>query len=158
MSIDPNLIIYAPLVLMAIVIIWLIRMEFKLHKFLKGRSASSLEELIHEVNAGLKESREFEDEMEKYLLSVETRLRNSAQGVGTVRFNAFRGTGEGGNQSFATAFLNEHGDGVVISSMYSRDRVSVFSKPIAKFKSEYELSKEEKEAVIKAKAQLPRSV
>lgn len=89
--------------------------------------------------------------MEKYLETVERRLRKSVQSVHTVRFNPFKGTGAGGNQSFATAFLNEHGDGVVISSLYSRDHVSVFSKPVKKHASEYEFSNEEKEALGGAK-------
>ena len=69
----------------------------------------------------------------------------------TVRFNPFKGTGAGGNQSFATALLNENGDGVVLSSLYSRERVSVYAKPVQKFSSEYELSGEEKQAIKSAK-------
>ena len=36
--------------------------------------------------------------------------------------------------------LNEEGDGVVFSSLYSRERMSIFAKPIKNNKSEYELS------------------
>jgi hypothetical protein len=86
-----------------------------------------------------------------YLENVEKRLGRSIQGIGTVRFNPFRGNGEGGNQSFASSFLNEKGDGVIISSLYSRDHVSVFSKPVKEYKSEYELTQEEKDSMEKAK-------
>jgi hypothetical protein len=68
-----------------------------------------------------------------------------------VRFNPFKGTGSGGNQSFATTFLNEENNGVVISSLYSREHTSVFSKPIKNGVSEYELSDEEKESFAEAK-------
>jgi hypothetical protein len=78
---------------------------------------------------------------------VEKRLKKSVQAVHTVRFNPFKGTGEGGNQSFATAFLTEDGDGVIISSLYSREHVSVFGKPVKKLVSEHTLSDEEKEAL-----------
>ena len=47
--------------------------------------------------------------------------------------------------------LDEEGDGLVISSLYSRERMSIFAKPIKNNKSEYELSMEEKEALSKAK-------
>jgi hypothetical protein len=67
--------------------------------------------------------------MEEYLTTVEKRLKKSIQGVETVRFNPFKGTGAGGNQSFSTAFVNEKGDGVVLTSMYARDRISMFAKP-----------------------------
>jgi hypothetical protein len=60
----------------------------------------------------------------------------------------------GGNQSFATAFLNEDGDGVVISSLYSREHTSVFAKPVKKHSSEHEMSNEEKEAMEEARKNL----
>ena len=41
-----------------------------------------------------------------------------------------------------------------MSSLYARDRVSIFSKQIKKFKSEVELSEEEKKAVDDAKKKL----
>ena len=46
--------------------------------------------------------------------------------------------------------LNEDGDGVVFSSLYSRERTSIYAKPIKNGKSEYELTKEEQEALKKA--------
>ena len=65
-----------------------------------------------------------------------------------MRYNAFADVG--GKQSFATAILSEDGNGVVISSMYSRERVNVYAKPINNFSSEYELSKEEVQAIKEA--------
>jgi len=154
MPFDPNILLYTPIALILIVLIWVIRMEIRLNRLLKGKNAKTLEDTILVIDRQLKDTQTFESEMEKYLTSVEERLRQSAQAVATVRFNAFVGTGEGGKQSFATAIINEHGDGVVFSSIYSRERVGAFSKPIEKFASEYELSKEEKESVTKAKALL----
>ena len=78
-----------------------------------------------------------------------TKLRKSIRGLETIRFNPF--PDQGSNQSFAIGMLNEEGDGVVLSSLYSRDRMSVFAKPIKNSKSEYELSAEEKNALQKAK-------
>jgi hypothetical protein len=92
--------------------------------------------------------------MDIYLKSVEERLKRSIQSVHTIRFNPFAGTGEGGNQSFATVFLNENGDGAVMSSLFTRDRVSVFSKSLKNFISEHGMSDEEKEALIQAKRKL----
>ena len=57
----------------------------------------------------------------------------------------------GANQSFATALVNQHGDGVIFSSLYGRERTSVFSKPLKNHTSEHGLSEEEKQAVKKAK-------
>jgi len=48
--------------------------------------------------------------------------------------------------------LNKKGSGVIISSLYTRDKVSVFAKPIENWQSKYELSEEEKDVLNKTKA------
>lgn len=93
----------------------------------------------------------FRKDLEEYLRAVEARLKTSLRGMHTIRFNPFQGDGSGGFQSFATAFVNEEGTGVIISSLHARDRMSVYAKPIVKFVSEFELTEEEQEALSKAK-------
>lgn len=151
-TIDITIIILIVLIIAVIVLIaFVVRLNSKLKKFLIGTSSNNLDESIISVNNSVKDFENFRTELEKYLVTVEKRLKKSVQGVHTVRFNPFKGTGSGGNQSFATAFLNEDNDGVVISSIYSREHTSVFSKPIKNGVSEYELSGEEKEAIANAK-------
>ena len=128
-------------------IILVVIMYNKLRRFLVSIDSKHIGDSLTFVSGGLKELQTFRKELEEYLTTVEGRLKKSIQSVNTVRFNPFQGTGGGGNQSFATAFLNEEGDGVVISSLYSRDHVSIFSKPIEKRASEYELTDEEKQAL-----------
>ena len=90
-----------------------------------------------------------QENTEKIIKDINKRLKTSVTGVGVVRFNPF--TNSGGNQSFAIALLNEHGNGVIISTLYGRERTSIFAKPVVKFASEYELTKEETEALEQAK-------
>jgi len=72
-------------------------------------------------------------------------LSYAVQKVGMIRFNPF---GEvGGNQSFAVALLDNYNSGVIILSLYSRDGVRIYAKPVKDGKSEYQLSKEEAEAL-----------
>jgi hypothetical protein len=75
-------------------------------------------------------------------------LKKSIRGLATIRFNPF--PDQGSNQSFAIGMLNEEGDGVILSSLYSRERMSVFAKPVKNKKSEYELTVEEKEVLNQA--------
>lgn len=131
-----------------------IRLEIKMKKFLKSKGAENIGETLTAHSNDLKEIKKFRELLEEYLKDSEKRLRRSVQAVNTIRFNPFKGTGSGGNQSFATAFVNEDGDGVVISSLYSREHVSVFSKPIKDNSSEFELTEEEKIALNKAKETL----
>ncbi|MEK7113754.1 MAG: DUF4446 family protein, partial [Patescibacteria group bacterium] len=86
--------------------------------------------------------------IESELATINNKLKKSIRGLETIRYNPF--PDQGGNQSFALGILNEDGDGVVISSLYSRERMSVFAKPIKNGTSEYELTGEEKEVLEKA--------
>lgn len=134
--------------IIALLVLWIIRLEVKFRRLTAGKSGN-LEESITHLKDKQKEAEKFMHEMEKYLTDVEKRLQNSVQAVETVRFNAFDGVGA--NQSFATALVNQHGDGVVFSSLYGRERTSVFSKPLKDHTSEHGLSDEEKSAVKKAR-------
>lgn len=144
----------AILVLILIADVFLLRQKVK--KLLRGGKNESMEDVLGSLDADIKKMEAFKADMEKYLRNVEKRLRRSSQAIETIRFNAFKGDGLGGNQSFATAIVNEEGDGAVVSSLYSRDRVSVFAKPITNFASEIELSEKEKQVVSKAKNKLSR--
>ncbi len=136
------------IILIVALALWIVRLEIKFRKLTSGGS-ENLEDSITDLKNNQKEAEKFMEEMEKYLTDVEKRLQKSVQAVETVRFNAFEGVGA--NQSFATVLLNQHGDGVVISSLYGRERTSVFSKPLKSHDSEHGLSDEEKMAVKKAK-------
>lgn len=137
-----------------LLLIWNIRLEWKLKRLLIGGKPKTLDEALDYLKGKTDDYDSFRTELEAYLTTVENRLRQSVQGMGMVRFNPFRGRGEGGNQSFATAFVNENGNGIVISTLYARDHVSVYAKPIRKFTSEFELTSEEKEALSKAREEL----
>ncbi|MEK7459767.1 MAG: DUF4446 family protein [Patescibacteria group bacterium] len=128
--------------------IWIIKTESRLRRFFLGKKGKDLEETIlflqNEIN-NLKQARE---KMEKDIVILNEKLRKSIRGLDILRFNPF--PDQGSNQSFAIGMLNEDKDGIVISSLYSRERMSVFAKPIKNGKSEYELSDEEKEVLKKA--------
>lgn len=134
-----------------ILLICVLIMEIKLRKFTNGKNGQSLEDSINGALEDIKKIHSFQKESVLYFEDVEKRLGRSIQAVETIRFNPFKGTGDGGNQSFSTAFLSENGDGIVLSSLYSRDRISVFGKPLKKFTSEFEMTDEEKGVIEEAK-------
>lgn len=154
LSINTEIVVYALAGALLVFFIWNIRLEVKLRRLLSGKNAKSLEDTIVHIREGHDEFCSFRKEVEQYLELVEERLMRSVQGIETIRFNPFKGTGSGGNQSFSTAFLNESGNGVVISTLYARDRMSFFSKPVINFSSTHELTSEEKETIEKARASM----
>lgn len=154
LSINTEILLYILIGIFLIFFLWNIHLEIKLRRFLSGKNARSLEDTIVHIKEGHDEFCSFRKDVEQYLKLVEERLMRSVQGVETIRFNPFKGTGGGGNQSFSTAFLNESGNGVVISTLYARDRMSFFSKPIVNFSSTHELTSEEKESIKKAQSSM----
>lgn len=128
---------------------WMIMTEKRLKRFFLGKKAKDLEDTILSLQNEIKDLQKYKEKTERELSDVQSKLKKSIRGVETIRFNPF--PDQGSNQSFAIGMLNEDGDGLVLSSLYSRDRMSVFAKPVKNGKSSYELSAEEKEALSKAK-------
>lgn len=128
---------------------WTIRTEKRLKKFFAGKKAKDLEENIDILEENISKLKSAKENIEKELIEVNKKLKKSIRGLETIRFNPF--PDQGSNQSFAVGMVNEDGDGVVFSSLYSRERMSIFAKPVKNGKSEYELTTEEKEVLKKAK-------
>ncbi|MDO8659778.1 MAG: DUF4446 family protein [Candidatus Parcubacteria bacterium] len=129
--------------------IWVFITEKRLKRFFLGKKAKDLEDTIEILEREIAQLNKAKENTEKDIVVINTKLKKSIRGVETVRFNPF--SDQGSNQSFAVGMLNEEGDGVVISSLYSREHMSVFAKPVKDHKSTYEFSAEEKEALTKAK-------
>jgi hypothetical protein len=138
-------------VIVIVQIIWIVRLEIKLQRFLKGKDAKTLEDSFLQVKETVEKQMLINKEIAKEIDRLDARLAKTLRGFETIRFNAFKGTSSGGNQSFAVALLNEEGDGLILSSLYGRDRFSAFAKPIKGGVSEIELSEEEKQVFQAAK-------
>lgn len=136
--------VIALLVAVLVLLGWIVVLELRLRRFLKGGDGRSLEGTISAHGDALDELDAARRGILSTLEKIDMRMKKKIDGVRTLRFNPFGGTGQGGNQSFASAFLDEDGNGVVISSLYSREKVSVFAKPVVGRKSEFELSDEER--------------
>ncbi len=137
------------IVIVIALIVIILKLNSRVSKLLEGKDAKSLEDTLIHIIDEIKRMNAAQEGTDKIIKDLNKRLKTSVTGVGVVRFNPF--TNSGGNQSFAVALLNEHGNGVIISTLYGRERTSIFAKPVVKFKSEYELTKEEVEALEEAK-------
>lgn len=134
-----------------LLLILVIRLELRLKRFMQGQSGQSLESTMRQILTVHDDRVAYRTELEKTLALIMQRLAKSARGISTIRYNALAGN-TSARQSFATAILNDHGDGVVFSSIHSRDNTRVYAKPVVAFNSEHELSDEERQAVAEAKA------
>lgn len=138
------------LLIIVILLILIIRNTIKTKKLMRGKSGASLEDSFNSIQKDLIELQKSKKDIENYLKNVEKRLSTSIRGFENVTFDAFSGMASGG-KSFATAFINEKGDGIIISCLNARDHIRIFSKKITSYKSTVELSEEENNALTKAR-------
>ena len=123
----------------------------------RSANAPDIERLMKLHSKTLEDFVKFKAESGEFMKSLDRRVRKKTANISTLRFNSFRGEGTGGNQSFSSVFADEEGDGVVITSMHTRERTNVFAKPLKNWKSEYKLSEEEKEAIENSKLKIENS-
>lgn len=138
--------------LVVILVLHSLFLHLRMRRFISGANGVSLEGTVMDIKKRVGALEKNARETHGALLDLNTRVERSVQGVSVERFDPFQGAG--GQQSFAVAFLNEHGDGTVVSGLHVRDGVRVYAKEVKKFTSERELSEEEIRAIKKARATL----
>jgi hypothetical protein len=78
----------------------------------------------------------------------QVQIEGSVRRVGVLRYDAFEDVG--GRLSFSCALLDDHGTGVVLTSINGRQETRVYAKPVTTGQSSYNLSQEEAEAIRQA--------
>jgi hypothetical protein len=139
-------------VLVAVQTVRLGRIERRYRALMRGAGPTAVAMSLGEVIAGqgeqIERNRASIDSLTAQARSIEERLSRSVQHVGFVRYNPFQDTG--GDQSFAIALLDQHGDGVVFSSLHNRSLTRIYAKPVKGGASPLSLSDEEVQAVQQA--------
>lgn|SRR3989338_4107878 len=87
-------------------------------------------------------------ELGKLLEEIVENNKINMQKAGVVRFNPFADTG--GNMSFTIALLDGRDNGILISSLHSREGTRIYAKALENGQG-HNLTDEEKEAIVKAK-------
>jgi len=87
-------------------------------------------------------------ELIEQLAEMKTENKSHFKKMGFVRYNPFSEVGS--DQSFSLALLDSQNNGVIITSLFSREGNRVYAKAIEQGKSAYPLSDEEKQALDKA--------
>ncbi len=110
-----------------------------------GRTADSLRAVSQRVEA-----------LESGLAEEEEQRRLAFQRFGLVRYDAFAEMG--GQLSFSAALLDDHGDGIIITSINGRTETRTYAKAIRGGESSQSLSHEEREAIEHASSGEMRSI
>lgn len=154
-GIDPAYImigISAVLILLIILyLVCIVKMK-KLRKayncFMKGKDMESMEEILMKQFDRIEVLEEADREKRKEINSLKILMQKSYQKAGLVKYDAFREMS--GKLSYALALLDQNDNGVIITSMYSRDGCFSYAKEVIMGESKINLSEEEQEALEKA--------
>ncbi len=141
--------------ILIIVGIWLLLVTVGLYylfmrtnQLVKGVTKGNLIKVLEAVKNAEKKNTKSINTVEKRIKNIEKDSVFNVQKVGLIRFNPFSETG--GDHSFSLSLLDGKDDGLVITGLHTRERTRLYVKPVKKGKSNYELSKEEKKAILKA--------
>lgn len=125
--------------------VYIYKIVIKNKELFKGDQKGDIYSLI---NNYLLKMRKIENQNESIIGEFGKITENYAgcfQRLGVVRYNPFKDIG--GDQSFSLAFLDKKDNGIVLTSILSREGNRSYAKPIKNKKSEYHLSKEELQAI-----------
>lgn len=136
---------------------WLCLLSLFLFKTLRhyqhltaGITKKDLKSVLERILKDIKENEKGIKKVLKKCEEIEEKGAFHIQKIGFLRYNPFKTTG--GDQSFILALLDEHNDGVVITSLHSRETTRIYTKPVKKGGAgEYKLSAEEKRVIKGAK-------
>lgn len=106
----------------------------------------SLENYLYKVQKIENQFAIFRGEMQ----SMNTQIKSSIKNIAIVKYNAFEDVTN--DLSFVVALLDDNDTGVILNGIYARETSSIFSKEIINGVCSMPMSKEEIEAVKKAKS------
>ncbi len=133
---------------------WIAYLHHRFNRLVRTAHRDNIEKSLVEIYDYLEKNHRQNVDIIAALKILDRKVHTSPRGLGLVLFKAFDGVKSGGNNSFALCLLNEKGDGVIVSTLHSRDRVNVYSKAIGGFKAQVMLTEEEQDALTKAQKSL----
>jgi hypothetical protein len=120
-----------------------------LETLFSGKKATDLESIILTHSENISHLDKEIQELFEISNKIHTLASKSIHKIGIVRFNPFKEIG--GDQSFAIALLDGKNNGIVISSLHTREGTRIYSKPVEKGEAcKYSLTNEENQAIKEA--------
>ncbi|MFT9848002.1 DUF4446 family protein [Aneurinibacillus sp. REN35] len=140
------------LLLFLILFIWNIvlsvkfgRLKKRFRRMAQGTSKDNLEQMLEKLFDRMEALEASQHGVEALADTMRQKVREQKGRVSILRFSAFEN--EGSDLSFSVAFVDENGDGVVMTSIYGRHESRVYAKPVENGTSVYALSDEEKQVL-----------
>ena len=138
-------------VLLVLVIVSLCKLKTlkrRVDSLTRGKDTESMEDIILSYLQRVESLEEGEEITRAALTAIKDNLKITYQKKGLVKYDAFREMS--GALSYSLALLDKENNGVLISSMYSREGCYTYAKDIVNGESKINLSEEEAEALKQA--------
>lgn len=147
---DVIVIILIALVIFQFILIFTIiskynKLNARLSKFTKGKDAENLEEVIIKRFSEIRQVVKNEKKQNKDIETINNKFLSTFCKIGLVKYDAFKEMS--GNLSFSLALLTENHDGIIITSIHSREGCFTYCKEVTNEESYYILSEEERLAL-----------
>lgn len=150
-----NIILFAIAVAIILILtVWTAYLNFRFNRLVKTAHKDNIEKSLVEIYSYLEKNHKQNIEIISHLNTLDKKMNTTPRGLGLIMFKAFDGMKSGGTNSFSLALINENGDGAILSTLHSRERVNVYSKEIQHFKASVLLTEEEQQALTKAQNSL----
>ena len=116
----------------------------------RGKDTESMEDIMLNFFERIESLENEEKNTKNDIKGIKENLKFTYQKCGLVKYDAFREMS--GALSYSLALLDKENNGILISSMYSREGCYSYAKEIVKGESKINLSEEEAEALKQAVA------
>ena len=116
----------------------------------RGKDAETMEDSILNFFERIESLEDAERKMHRDIRDIKENLKITYQKTGLVKYDAFREMS--GALSYSLALLDKENNGILITSMYSREGCYTYAKDIIKGECKLNLSDEEAEALKQAVA------
>lgn len=126
-----------------------LRRSLELHDGLIGGGSGGAADRFRALEEAQTSTRAAVGNLTDRIVALEALAGTDLSRAGFVRYDAFNDAESG--LSYALALLNRRGDGVVLTSIYSRADTRTFGKPVSNFKPTVQASAEELEAIERAR-------
>lgn len=151
-GIDTDIIVIILLILVIIQFIWIFviiskynKLNKRLTRFTSGRDGANLEEVIAKRFSEIRQIVRNEKQQNKNIDIINDKFLTTFCKIGLVKYDAFKEMS--GKLSFSLALLTENHDGIIITSIHSREGCYTYCKEISNEESYYVLSEEERIAL-----------
>jgi len=118
------------------------------NRLARGTKEIDLRKVLDRLLAQEKKNSEGVEFLVKEIRRLQEEGKLHVQKIGLIRFNPFKEIG--GDHSFSLALLDGKDTGVVVTGLHTRERTRVYMKAVKEGKCEFELSDDEKKALVKA--------